>query len=72
MYKEGDKVKLNGESYKIVKSCTLKKYVVCSICQHANTHMPCLKPMDCPEEKYEFDSNVCNLQMQEGCFPKRV
>jgi hypothetical protein len=46
MYKEGEKVKLNGEDYIISPCAYTSGYKACSFCASVNIKPPCIKSFD--------------------------
>lgn len=72
MYKEGEKVNLNGKDYIISKCSFASGYKACMFCQMTNIKPPCVECFDYPDTNITFGLRECKENMPEGCIPKRA
>lgn len=72
MFKEGEKVNLNGKDYIIWNIKCSKGAKACKICTQINGKAPCIEAFDYPEKAGMFDLKECNKKVPEFCIPKKV
>jgi hypothetical protein len=70
MYKENQKVELNGKMYIISKCSYPSGYKACGFCQSVNIKPPCIDRFDYSESSEVFDLRKCKENMPEMCIPK--
>lgn len=72
MFKENEKVTLNGKDYIISQIEWSKGPKACMQCAVINGRPPCIEAFDYPENNDMFDLRMCSKEVPEFCIPKKV
>lgn len=70
MFKENEKVTLNGKDYIISQIEWSKGPKACMQCAAVNGRPPCIEAFDYPESNDMFNSRTCSKEVPEFCIPK--
>lgn len=72
MFKENEKVTLNGKDYIISQIEWSKGPKACMQCAAVNGRPPCIEAFDYPDNDDMFDLRKCMENMPEYHIPKRI
>ena len=74
MWKPGQLVNLNGDVYRITKTCFTSRYRACNWCQARNGECPCVIPYThvAKRPKTNFTLLTCARKMPQFCIPVKL
>lgn len=70
MWKEGEEVELNGKTFIVTKSCSIKRHIACRVCGGVNKCTPCIESNNYPESDSPFSVRECMKNMPSGYYLK--